>query len=286
MTEPQQTAPARLLFVLGTGRCGSTLLERILATHPDIGWVSDLPRGLGRAGRALRAPRRSETYDLLQQEVSPMLVDPFRDLTAEDAAPWLERRLRRFFAGRAEGAGRPVFMYKFTGWPRARMLAAVFPEARFVHVVRDGRSVANSYLQVRWWQGYRGPPGWTFGDLSEEERSQWEAANHSWPYLAGLEWKRFMAAFEASRAEIGDERWLDVRYEDLVARPREVITDVLRFIGLDAWDGLDRELSRLRVSSERADAYRDELRPEDVALLDALLVSTLERWGYETADAG
>jgi hypothetical protein len=278
--EPEQVAPARLLFVLGTGRCGSTLLERILATHPDIGWISDLPRGLGRAGRALRFRRRSETYDLLQEHVSPMLVDPFRDLTAEDAAPWLERRLRRFFAGRAQDEGRPVFMYKFTGWPRARMLAVVFPEARFVHVVRDGRSVANSYLQVRWWQGYRGPPGWTFGELSEEERRQWEATKYSWPYLAGLEWKRFMAAFEAARAEIGPERWLDVRYEDLVARPREVTTDVLRFVGLDSWEGLDRELSRLRVSAERADAYRDELRPEDVALLDSLLASTLERWGY------
>lgn len=271
---------ARLVFVLGTGRCGSTLLEQILATHPEIGWVSDLPRRLARVGRALRLPRRSETYDLLGQQVSPMLVDPFRDLTAEDAAPWLERRLRRFFEDHTRGESRPVFMYKFTGWPRARLLAAVFPEARFVHVVRDGRSVANSYVQVRWWQGYRGVPGWTFGHLSEEESRQWEATNHSWPYLAGLEWKRLMTAFEAARSEVGPARWLDVRYEDLVARPVEETTAVLRFVGLDAWEGLEGELARLGVTAGRADAFRDELRAEDVALLDSLLSSTLERWGY------
>jgi hypothetical protein len=283
--EPERPTKPRLLFVLGTGRCGSTLLEHILATHPEIGWVSDLPPRLARVGRAVRFRRRAETYDLLRDQVSPMLVDPFRDLTAEDAAPWLERRLRRFFENRAQRENRPVFMYKFTGWPRARLLGTVFPEARFVHVVRDGRSVVNSYLQVRWWQGYRGVPGWTFGHLSEQEQRDWKETGHSWPYLAGLEWKRLMSAFDAARAEIGPERWLDLRYEDLVARPRDETTGVLRFVGLEPWDGLDQELSKIGVSAGRADAYRDELRAEDVALLDSLLGPTLERWGYRGEEA-
>lgn len=274
-------AAARYVFVLGTGRCGSTLLAEILAAHPDIGWISALPDPLGRVARSFRLePRPSEAYALLREQVSPMLVDPFRDLTAEDAAPWLERRLRAFFDRRAEADGRSVFMHKFTGWPRARLLAAVFPEAKFVHVLRDGRSVANSYVQVRFWQGYRGVPGWTFGRLSEEEHRDWEAVNYSWPYLAGLEWKRLMTAFEAARDEIGPERWVDLRYEDLVARPAEEVTAILRFTGLDRWTGLERRLAALRVSGGRTDAYRDELRPEDVALLDRALAPTLERWGY------
>jgi hypothetical protein len=274
-------AAARYLFVLGTGRCGSTLLAEILAAHPDIGWISALPDPFGRVARSLRLePRPSEAYTLLKEQVSPMLVDPFRDLTADDAAPWLERRLRAFFDRRAQDEGRPVFMHKFTGWPRARLLAAVFPEARFVHVLRDGRSVANSYVQVRWWQGYRGVPGWTFGRLLEEEQRAWEATNYSWPYLAGLEWKRLMAAFEASKAEIGPERWLDLRYEDLVAQPADKTTTVLRFAGLDRWPGLERRLAGLQVSEGRTDAYRDELRPEDVTLLEGVLAPTLEHWGY------
>jgi hypothetical protein len=274
------------LFVLGTGRCGSTLLARILAAHPDIGFIPAPWGTFGRAARALglRSPQPFEAYGPLGGQVSPMLVDPFRDLTADDAAPWLERRLRRFFERHAQDAGRTIFMHKLTGWPRARLLAVVFPEARFVHVFRDGRSVANSYLQVPWWQGYRGVPGWSFGHLSEDEHRDWEAASHSWTYLAGLEWKRFMAAFEEARDEIDSERWLDVRYEDLVARPREVTTSVLEFAGLNGWDGLGRHLARLGISEGRTDAYRDELRPEDVALLEAMLAPTLSRWGYaETA---
>jgi Sulfotransferase family len=277
-------AGSRFLFVLGTGRCGSTLLAEILAAHPEIGWISTLPDPLGRVARSLRRePRPSEAYALLRAEVSPMLVDPFRDLTAADAAPWVTRRLQQFFGRRAEDQGRPVFMHKFTGWPRARLLATVFPEAKFVHVFRDGRGVANSLVQVHFWQGYRGAPGWTFGNLSDEERRDWEAANFSWPYLAGLEWIRLMTAFEACRDEIGSERWVDVRYEDFVARPAEETTAILRFAGLDSWAGLERRLAALRVSEGRTDAYRDELRPEDVAQLESLLAPMLDRWGYSTS---
>ncbi|HKS79825.1 MAG TPA: sulfotransferase, partial [Gaiellaceae bacterium] len=98
-------------------------------------------------------------------------------------------------------------------------------------------------------------------------------------------WKRLLDAFEAARAEVGPERWLDVRYEDLVARPREETAAALRFVGLDAPEGLDREISRLKVTAGRADAYLDELRPEDVILLDSLLGPTLARWGYATREA-
>jgi hypothetical protein len=279
--------PQRYLFLVGTGRCGSTLVAEVLADHPDLGWVPLYPGPLGRLARAPGLkPRPSEAYPLFRKEVSPMLVEMHRDLTAADAAPWLERRLRRFFDRRAEAQGRAVFMHKFTGWPRARLLAVVFPEARFVHVYRDGRSVANSLLQVRWWRGYQGVPAWGFGDLSEQERRDWEATGNSWAYLAGLEWRRLMAAFEVARDEIGSERWLDVRYEDFVARPAEGTTEILRFAGLDRWDGLERHIQRLSVSEGRRDSYRDELRPEDVAVLESLLAPTLERWGYPAASQG
>jgi Sulfotransferase family len=281
-------ASASFLFVVGTGRCGSTLLAQILAAHPKIGCISAGGRR-GRVGRAVRLkrppPNPSEAYDLLQKHVSPMPARPFRDLTADDAMPWLERRMRTFFEHRAQARGRPVFMHKLTGWPRARLLAAVFPEAKFVHVFRDGRGVASSYVQVRWWQGYSGVPGWTFGHLSDEERREWEATGCSWTHLAALEWKRLMDAFEVAREEIGLERWLDVRYEDLVARPVDQTTAVLRFAGLDRWNGLESHLEWLRVSGGRTDAYREELRPEDVAMLDAVLAPTLERWGYTTPAA-
>jgi hypothetical protein len=69
-----------------------------------------------------------------------------------------------------------------------------------------------------------------------------------------------------------------------VARPKEETAAVLRFTDLEPWDGLDETLSRLAVSQGRKDAYRDELRPEDVSILESVLASTLARWGYATSE--
>src|SRR5262245_34783722 len=153
---------ADLAFVLGTGRCGSTLVHEILARHPDVGFVSNLedrlplrplptrftndlyrrvPDSFTVKGRLRFAP--SEAYHALDREVSPMISAPVRDLLAEDVTPWVERRFRAFFLRRAEIQRRPLFLHKFTGWPRAGFVRRIFPEARFIHVVRDGRAVAN-----------------------------------------------------------------------------------------------------------------------------------------------
>jgi hypothetical protein len=57
----------------------------------------------------------------------------------------------------------------------------------------------------------------------------------------------------------------------------------LRFVGLDRWPGLERRLAALKVSKGRTDAYRAELRPEDVTLLESVIAPTLERWGYSSS---
>src|SRR5205823_12944314 len=112
----------RFAFILGTGRCGSTLLHELVARHPDVGFVSNigdrlarapagswqaglyrrLPTGATRKGRLRLAP--SEGFLVLDREVSPVISEPARDLMASDATPWLAARFRRFFEARAAAA--------------------------------------------------------------------------------------------------------------------------------------------------------------------------------------
>jgi hypothetical protein len=229
-----------MVFVIGTGRCGSTLVEEVLARHPAIGFITSyedrlsalrltgrataslyrrLPQRMSTKGRARLYP--SEGYRVLSAQVSPALARPIRDLVAEDATPWLASRTRAFFARHAQAQGKPIFLHKFTGWPRARFLAEVFPEAKFIHVVRDGRAVASSLLQMPWWEGWGGPERWTYGPLSSSARRAWEEHEHSFAVLAGLQWSLLIEAFEACRSDIGEERWLELRYEDLLEDPAQ-----------------------------------------------------------------
>src|SRR6188508_3217837 len=142
----------RFAFVLGTGRCGSTLLHELVARHRDVGFLTNVDDRFGRGpsarvqagiyrrlpaaatqkGRLRLAP--SEGYRALEREVSPIVAESVRDLDASDATPWLADRFRRFFETRASAQDKALFLHKFTGWPRARFVDAVLPGTRYVHV--------------------------------------------------------------------------------------------------------------------------------------------------------
>lgn len=287
------------VFVLGTGRCGSTLVHEVLARHPDIGFVSNvddrlarldlagrwnnavyrrIPDRFTRKGRLRFAP--SEAYRVLEAQVSPLLANPFRDLTAADATPWLTTRFRDFFERRRVAQAKQVFLHKFTGWPRSGFVRAAFPEARFVNVVRDGRAVANSWLQMPWWLGYGGPEQWHWGPLPPEYQAAWEASGRSHVVLAGLGWNILMDAFGEARAVAPAGTWVDVRYEDVIADPRAWFESLLGFMGLQRTPEFDAAFDTYTFSSGRSEAFRRDLGVADVAALAEVLAPHLSEYGY------
>jgi hypothetical protein len=293
----------RYAFVLGTGRCGSTLVQEVVSRHPDVAFVSNLddrfalpaalgrwnntlyrrvPPALTRKGRFRFAP--SEAYRVLDRKVSPALTMPSHDLTEADATPWLTQRTREFFDEHAARQRGEVFLHKFTGWPRVGFLDTVFPESRYVHVVRDGRAVANSWLQMPWWRGHLGPDQWHFGPLPEVYEEEWHASGDSFVVLAGLAWKLLLDAFDRARELVPADRWLEVRYEDVAADPVTHIAVVREFLGLAPDDTFDRTVAEFPFSTGRTDAYRRDLPEADVDLLTQSLAPRLRDLGYPVED--
>ncbi len=291
-------------FVIGTGRCGSTLLHEMLCRHRDVGFMSNLddrlpiggafnrwsgdlyralPNGFTAKGRLRFAP--SEGYLALEREIGGALVWARRDLVAADATPWLADRFRSFMAKRQSPQAEQVFVHKFTGWPRSGFLQAVFPEARFVHVVRDGRAVANSWLQMPWWMGYRGPGAWQWGELSAEHQQIWSASGESFPVLAGLGWSILIEAWLEARDELAPGSWLDVRYEDLLDRPHDVMNEVTRFFGLGHDPEFASAVDDYQLDRSRAEAYADDLGGTTTGLLTSIMGPQLAVYGYETSAA-
>lgn len=285
-------------FVIGTGRCGSTLMHEILCRHPDVMFVSNLsdrvglrslnrwngalyrrlPPSFTRKGRLRFAP--SEAYRVMAREVSPILENSHRDLVADDATPWQQRRLRAFFEAEATGQRGTMLLHKFTGWPRAAYLRQVYPNAKFVHVVRDGRAVANSWLQMPWWTGYLGPDQWQWSPLPRDYQEAWDRSRQSFVVLAGLAWMLLLDATEAARVTFPDADWLDVRYEDLLARPRDVLQRIRMFLGLGD-DGFDAQVvDGYHLEQGRTDAFRSDLGDDATGELTTLMAEHLERYGY------
>ena len=289
-----------IVFITGTGRCGSTLVHEILSRHPDLGFVSNiednLPRinRLGRWNNAIyRTPlgaftrkgglrfAPSEAYNIISREVSPIYANSSRDLLAEDVTPWLEKGFKRFFESRNRAQGKPIFSHKYTGWPRIGFFHQIFQNAKFIHIIRDGRAVTNSWLQMPWWDGYRGPENWLWGELSSNYRDEWERANRSFITLAAISWKILMDAFARAVEALPKKYCLCLRFEDLLKDPREHFCKILEFVGTSWNETFERSFAKQVFHKDRQQAFRSDLAPEQVKQLEESLGEHLVCYGYE-----
>jgi omega-hydroxy-beta-dihydromenaquinone-9 sulfotransferase len=131
-----------------------------------------------------------------------------------------------------------------------------------------------------WWRGFEGPDHWQWGPLAPELEAEWEASGRSFVVLAGLLWQMLIDSFDSARAAIGSGDWLEVRYEDVAANPRQSFATMLGFCGLP-WDAeFERGFERHTFTASRSDAFRRDLDPLDVERLSRILASRLAARGY------
>lgn len=284
----------RPIIIVSAGRSGSTLLHEMLSRHPQLAWLS---RALGRApdrpGRnrtVLRAAGLPWIGGLVRRKFPPDecygfwdhhfpgFSRPFRDLRADDVTAYVRGRTREALDGVTVDS-KPRLLLKVTGWPRIGFLSEVLPDARFVHLVRDGRAVANSLLGVSWWRGWRGPSGWRFGELSAEEREVWEASGRSFLALAGLAWTRILDALDAGASTLPAGRLTEVSYEDLCRDHVRFVQRIAHFCDLGWSERFSRALQAFDPRSTN-DRWRRELTVEQQRVITRVTRSHLEARGY------
>lgn len=286
------------IILVGTGRCGSTVFHRLLATHPRLMWLSGFayqfpsrPGWNRRAVEAMGNPlmrrlfgrwiRANEQYHFWDLHTHGCFSEPCRDLVGGDVTARMKKQLLGAFDAMLT-ARRDRLLIKITGWPRIGFLDEVFEDARFVHILRDGRSVASSLLHVGFWRGWYGPQGWRAGLLSPEDQAIWEAYDRSFVALAGLEWRIQMRAIDAARRQLDPARFIEVKYESFCEQPMETYRRVLDFAELPSSPEFEREVEAASIRSMR-DRWRDDLTPAQQTLLDDLLADDLRRYGYDPA---
>ena len=231
-------------FVVGVTRSGTTLLRLMLDAHPQLAvppethFLPDVisacktgPVTADRCTQAIVAHRRWPDFQLEADDLRERLrATPELDVAA---------CLRGFYELYAERAGKPRWGDKTPGYlRRMRTIAKVLPEARFVHLIRDGRDVAVSITALH------------FGaDTVRQAAERWA--------------KRIRAGREKG-ARV--PHYLEVRYEDLVLEPEPTLQRICDYVELP-WDPrmLDYH-SRAgdRLTEITRDLPRSDQRDEDV----------------------
>jgi hypothetical protein len=282
------------IIIVGSGRCGSTLFHRLFANHERVMWLSGFalrfpnkPHWNRRAVTALDNPllgrllgekiRPTESYRFWDRYAYGF-SEPCRDLVGSDVSARVKRQLHAAFEATLT-ARRDRLLLKITGWPRLGYLNEVFEDAKFIHIIRDGRAVASSLLHVDFWRGWYGPQGWRAGWLSPEDQVVWESYDRSFTALAGLEWRIQMRAMEAARKRLNPRLFMEVKYESFCERPLETFRRGIEFAELPPSGSLERALKVAKIRST-SDRWRDDLSPTQQVILDELLREDLPRYGY------
>lgn len=268
-------------FVVACGRSGTTMLRVMFEQHPDIAIPPESYFPVSFFRRRDRYAADDGGIDLTVLADALLRHDRFLAWRVDEGlvrerltgtAPDYPEAIRRVYALYAESHGKPRYGDKTPPFlMHMWMLAEQFPEARFVHLVRDGRDVV---LSLR--------------DQPFAPSSFTGAAE----YWAG----RVRRARQAGE-RLGARRYREVRYEDLVADPEIELRGLCRFLELDYSPAMlsYEDTSNIPLTAKmRASGvirppggstrdWQTQMTARQLAVVEAVAGDQLEAFGYERA---
>lgn len=320
MSEPEARSqePVRLVYVMGHGRSGSTVLDTLLGNHPQVeglgeiinlvrdGWLKGLYCACGEPapacpfwtrvraawGRRLGLPGpppddQLEGYVRLQRRFERYRSLPWLAVAGALTSPEFQeygRLTLSLLEAVREVAGKPVLVDS-SKIPARAMALSWIPgiDLRLLHLVRDGRGVAYSLSKAYSRDVRAGLQKEFEGHPVTRTASRWVVSN---------------LAADLVRRRVEDDDARVLRYEDLMTEPGEVLGLVGETMGVDLAPLIERlergesfatghtiAGNRVRMSGAirpRLDeAWREELPEEDRLAFERRTAWALRRYGYE-----
>jgi len=241
-------------FLVGAERSGTTLLRLALNAHSGLAWTREFEYAVDQIGADGSFPSveeycdwldthrifRSSAYAIRQDLAYPDLIRDFLEQQrSREAKPFVGATVHRHFD----------------------RLLRIWPDARFIHLVRDPRDVARSVVKMGW-------------------------AGNTW---VGVEaWIFAEQLWEQMKGEVPEERRCEVQYEDFAARPDVVLRRVCSFLGLSYES---RMLEFHRHSSYRPpdpsmiEQWRYHATAQEIAWVEVQAASQMRAVGYKLSAA-
>ncbi|NTU80900.1 MAG: sulfotransferase [Chloroflexales bacterium] len=269
----------KAVFIAGCARSGTTLLGSMLGSSPVCLATPEAKFNLEVYRDCLRAGRQGDMSEALRRimghwsfKIWGVAVEPEQARQAGGCASygelitWLVRRY-------GDRLGRPAPERWIDHTPlnvlHASTLFELFPEARMLHIVRDGRGVAASVMRLDW------------GPNTSDAAAHW--------------WVRRVAHGLAAEHHFGPERVMRVSYEGLVREPRATLQAICAFLELEYQEAMiggtgfrppsysagQHALIGGGPRAGRASAWRTELSPRQIELFESIAGEMLGCLGYE-----
>ncbi len=265
-------------MVLGVSRSGTTLLKEMLDRHSELAIPTEsyfIPqlwdRHRGRASEALiqdlgkiaRVREWGVTPDDVRRRAGPGAS--FADVICAVYQHVAESRGKKRFGDKT-----PLYMQHLD------LLERVFPGAQYVHIIRDGRDAALSFVSMR-------------------RRPRFNWARPRGLYDFACSWRQEIEGARTFAATSVPGRYLEIRYEDLVDDPETHLRAICSFLGLHFEPAMleyHRMVDPARLEDhprlaeppkKNVRRWQKEMRPADIEVFEAIAGKLLDALGYERA---
>jgi len=237
-------------FLVGAERSGTTLLRLMLRQHPKLAWCNEFEYAVDRMSDSGQPPNLEEYYTWLNShrifQATGFIVDRRYDY------PQL---LNSFLCQLRDRHNK--LLVGATVHRHFDRLLHIWPNARFIHILRDGRDVARSCIGM----------GWAGNVWTGVER--WIEAEKLWAKL---------------QQELPPERYINIRYEDLITQAPAVLEQLCNFIGI-SYDAhmleYDEYSSYGSPDPSLIYQWRKKLTRREIQLVESRIATMLAEHGYE-----
>jgi len=264
-----------ITFIVGCPRSGTTFLATLLREFFDIGFVNELqiiPIFYKKLKNYIPLTEKKNLDRLVSDIIKDNFFDIFRktyskyvgkpiNITKEDILSLLpEKSYAGVIYSILENAAIKIGKTRVGSKNPDSYLDIInelFPRAKVIHIIRDGRDCALSFYRMHW--------------------------GHTNAYMAAKTWKLHVSKNRYLGSSLLMDRYIELKYEDLLSNPISQLNRLANFLHLSVdWKNVEKLVESMTIKNNFY-KWKKKMTQKDLKIFQAVAGDLLQECGYELA---
>lgn len=291
---PKKIEKLRYIFIIGKSRSGKTLLGNILSVHRETFWFSNISDKFSRI-KFIPTFHRIVDLPIIGKKIKKMIINRNQKKFyprpsegnriyhnyckfayekysyAKELSSKQRLRFKKIIQSHAKYTGKKVFINdQSANVQRIEQIIKLFPDAKIIHVIRDGRAVANEIIKTEWWMN---SVLWWCGYSPKSLKKEGKDL-----ILLGAEDWEFTVQTILGKIDLFKNNYIEIRYEDLVNHTKKIIKEVIMFCELNEYQDFNNLVPNKITNYNYR--YKEELTRKQIEMVNKKIGALLNILNY------